>query len=103
MAIRLVILLLESSLVKLFEAEGTYKMFWVELFEHGSNTPACDGLLAPRKKHKKSIMLQNIAHYTAARGHNKWKTHPTYRQAEHDMHISQKQTTKTISKIVLAI
>jgi len=38
-AVGLVILLFKGTLVKLFKAEGADEMFWVELAEHGRDTP----------------------------------------------------------------
>ena len=45
MTVRLVILLLESTFVKLLEAECTNKVLRMKFTMHGSDTPACDGLL----------------------------------------------------------
>ena len=45
MAVRLVVLLLESSLVELLQAEGAYKVFRVELLEHGCDAAAGDWLV----------------------------------------------------------
>lgn len=42
MAVRLVILLFECSLVELLQAEGTDKMLRVELAVHGSDAASCD-------------------------------------------------------------
>ena len=45
MAVRLVVVLLECSLVQLFQAESTHEMLGVKLFKHGRDTPTGDGLL----------------------------------------------------------
>ena len=47
-AIGLVLSLLEGALVELLEAERADKMLRVKLFEHCSDAPARDGLLAAR-------------------------------------------------------
>lgn len=45
MAVRLVILFLEGTFVKLLEAECTHKVLWVKFTVHSSDTTACDRLL----------------------------------------------------------
>lgn len=46
MAVRLVILFLESSLVELLQAERADKVLWMELPKHRSDASARDGLMA---------------------------------------------------------
>ena len=46
LAVGLVVLLLEGTLVQLLQAEGTHKVFRVELLGHGRDAAAGDGLLA---------------------------------------------------------
>lgn len=46
MAVGLVFLILEGSLVELLKAESTHKMLRVELFAHSCYAAASDGLLA---------------------------------------------------------
>ena len=46
MAIRLLPLLLEGALVELLQAERTYKMFRMELAEHGRDAATGNGLVA---------------------------------------------------------
>jgi len=41
MAVRLVVLFLESSFVELFQAEGADEVLGVELPEHRRNAPSC--------------------------------------------------------------
>jgi len=45
-AVRLVLLLLESTLVQLLEAEGADEVFRVEFLEHGRNAASGDGFRA---------------------------------------------------------
>lgn len=46
MAERLVVVLLESALVKLTPTEGADKVLWMKLEPHGGDAPTADGLMA---------------------------------------------------------
>jgi len=46
MAVRLVVLLLERTLVELFQAKGAHEMLRVEFLEHGGYATAGDRLVA---------------------------------------------------------
>ena len=50
MAVRLLSLLLEGSLIKLLETEGTNKMFRMKLLAHGRDASSGDGFLASGAK-----------------------------------------------------
>lgn len=60
MAVRLVVLFLEGSFVKLFQAEGTDKVFWVEFLAHSSNTATCDRLLTAGAERPTSFMIMHL-------------------------------------------
>lgn len=60
MAVGLIILLLESAFVQLFEAESAYKVLWVELLAHGCDAAARDGFLAARAQRAAPLMVVRL-------------------------------------------
>lgn len=61
LAVGLVILLLESALVQLLEAESTNKVLRVELLAHGGDAAPRDGLLAARAQRAAALVVVRLA------------------------------------------
>lgn len=61
MAIRLVVLFLECSLVQLLEAKGANEMFWMEFTVHGCDTSTCNWFLATVAERSTSGMIMHLA------------------------------------------
>lgn len=60
MAIRLVILFFESTLVKLFQTKRAHKMFRVKFAGHSSNTSPTNGLMASSTERTSLCMIMKL-------------------------------------------
>lgn len=60
MAIRLVVLFFESTLVKLFQAKRAHKMFRVKFAGHSSNTSPTNGLMASSTERTSLCMIMKL-------------------------------------------
>lgn len=65
MTIRLIVLLFKGSLIELSKAKGAYEMFRMELAEHGCDTAAGDGLVAPRAEGAPLAVVVSLAVWLA--------------------------------------